>query len=178
MRAKRAISRPQMTRAIARHAQIPSPFGSGQALRSARNASLRMTSADSDSWDVPARCVKPPGRSLEPRSNARPRGMAVPSRLAGTDRIRLTGPAATHLIGAGVPRSARDFGGGLPLEIPRSKRSGFRPRGSDAPRNGSTYRSGCTTLLRPFESLRSLRILAARSRALCWSASADSGQTF
>ena len=29
--------------------------------------------------DVPARCVKPPGRSLEPRSNARPRGMAVPS---------------------------------------------------------------------------------------------------
>src|SRR5882672_10315116 len=27
---------------------------------------------------VPARCVKPPGRSLEPRSDARPRGMAVP----------------------------------------------------------------------------------------------------
>jgi hypothetical protein len=27
---------------------------------------------------VPARCVKPSGRSLEPRSNARPRGMAVP----------------------------------------------------------------------------------------------------
>src|SRR6266566_1422011 len=26
---------------------------------------------------VPARCAKPPGRSLEPRSNARPRGMAV-----------------------------------------------------------------------------------------------------
>jgi hypothetical protein len=26
---------------------------------------------------VPARCVKPSGRSLEPRSNARPRGMAV-----------------------------------------------------------------------------------------------------
>jgi len=47
--------------------------------------------------DVLARCVKPPGRSLEPRSNARPRGMAVPSRLAGTDRIRLTGPAANIL---------------------------------------------------------------------------------
>jgi len=28
--------------------------------------------------NVPARCVKPPGRSLEPRSDARPRGMAVP----------------------------------------------------------------------------------------------------
>src|SRR5277367_6781384 len=33
-------------------------------------------------WDfgsrhVPARCVKPPGRSLEPRSNAGPRGMIV-----------------------------------------------------------------------------------------------------
>src|SRR5215475_1285728 len=28
--------------------------------------------------DVPARCVKPPGRSLEPRSNAWPRGMTVP----------------------------------------------------------------------------------------------------
>ena len=27
---------------------------------------------------VPARCVKPSGRSLEPRSDARPRGMAVP----------------------------------------------------------------------------------------------------
>src|SRR6202166_3604594 len=26
---------------------------------------------------VPARCVKPSGRSLEPRSDARPRGMAV-----------------------------------------------------------------------------------------------------
>src|SRR5581483_1170860 len=26
---------------------------------------------------VPARCVKPPGRSLEPGSDARPRGMAV-----------------------------------------------------------------------------------------------------
>src|SRR5450432_3360501 len=47
---------------------------------------------------VPARCVKPPGRSLEPRSDARPRGMAVQSRLAGTDRIRLTGPAAIHYL--------------------------------------------------------------------------------
>src|SRR6202051_4011701 len=28
-------------------------------------------------WHVPARCVKPSGRSLEPRSDARPRGMAV-----------------------------------------------------------------------------------------------------
>jgi len=27
---------------------------------------------------VPARCAKPPGRSLEPHSNVRPRGMAVP----------------------------------------------------------------------------------------------------
>ena len=27
---------------------------------------------------VPARCVKPSGRSLEPSSNVRPRGMAVP----------------------------------------------------------------------------------------------------
>ena len=27
---------------------------------------------------MPARCVKPSGRSLEPRSDARPRGMAVP----------------------------------------------------------------------------------------------------
>src|ERR1700684_986277 len=46
---------------------------------------------------VPARCVKPSGRSLEPRSNARPRGMAVQPRLAGADRIRLTGPAANIL---------------------------------------------------------------------------------
>src|SRR5208337_1192373 len=32
---------------------------------------------------VPARCVKPSGRSLEPRSNARPRGMAVPPEQSG-----------------------------------------------------------------------------------------------
>jgi hypothetical protein len=30
-----------------------------------------------DRGHVPARCVKPSGRSLEPRSDARPRGMAV-----------------------------------------------------------------------------------------------------
>src|SRR5271157_1035353 len=36
----------------------------------------------------------PPGRSLEPRSNARPRGMTVLPETA--DRIRLTGPAATN----------------------------------------------------------------------------------
>src|ERR1700685_2672005 len=47
---------------------------------------------------VPARCVKPSGRSLEPRSDARPRGMAVQSRLAGADRIRLTGPAANKFL--------------------------------------------------------------------------------
>src|SRR5271165_2889012 len=32
---------------------------------------------------VPARCVKPSGRSLEPRSNAWPRGMAVPPEQSG-----------------------------------------------------------------------------------------------
>src|ERR1035441_7436456 len=36
---------------------------------------------------------QPPGRSLEPRSNAWPRGMIVLPATA--DRIRLTGPAAT-----------------------------------------------------------------------------------
>ena len=36
---------------------------------------------------------QPPGRSLEPRSNAWPRGMTVLPETA--DRIRLTGPAAT-----------------------------------------------------------------------------------
>jgi hypothetical protein len=54
---------------------------------------------------VLARCAKPSGRSLEPRSNARPRGMAVLRYVAvaanfgsrrrfPADRIRLTGPAA------------------------------------------------------------------------------------
>src|SRR6266516_4421930 len=37
---------------------------------------------------------QPPGRSLEPGSNARPRGMAV-LLAPPADRIRLTGPAAT-----------------------------------------------------------------------------------
>jgi hypothetical protein len=32
---------------------------------------------------VPTRCVKPSGRSLEPRSNAWPRGMAVPPEQSG-----------------------------------------------------------------------------------------------
>jgi hypothetical protein len=32
---------------------------------------------------VPARCVKPSGRSLEPRSNSRPRGMVVPQEQSG-----------------------------------------------------------------------------------------------
>ncbi len=32
---------------------------------------------------VPARCAKPSGRSLEPRSNARPRGMAVLAEQSG-----------------------------------------------------------------------------------------------
>jgi len=32
---------------------------------------------------VPARCVKPSGRSLEPRSNAWPRGMTVPPEQSG-----------------------------------------------------------------------------------------------
>ena len=41
-----------------------------------------------EAWDfgfghVPARCVKPSGRSLEPRSNAWPRGMAVPPEQSG-----------------------------------------------------------------------------------------------
>ena len=39
---------------------------------------------------------QPPGRSLEPRSNAWPRGMTVLPETA--DRIRLTGPAATKKL--------------------------------------------------------------------------------
>ena len=42
------------------------------------NSKLRATAGH-----VPARCVEPPGRSLEPRSNARPRGMAVPLEQSG-----------------------------------------------------------------------------------------------
>jgi hypothetical protein len=47
-------------------------------LRGFRSRSLLIALAQSDGGNVPARCVKPSGRSLEPRSNARPRGMAVP----------------------------------------------------------------------------------------------------
>src|SRR5258708_38297694 len=39
---------------------------------------------------------QPPGRSLEPPSNARPRGMTVLPATA--DRIRLTGPAANNFL--------------------------------------------------------------------------------
>ena len=38
--------------------------------------------------------MKVPGRSLEPRSNARPRGMTVLRRATGADKIRLIDPAA------------------------------------------------------------------------------------
>jgi len=50
----------------------------GNELRGFRSRSLLIALAQSDGGNVPARCVKPSGRSLEPRSNARPRGMAVP----------------------------------------------------------------------------------------------------
>ena len=57
-----------------------------------------------------ARCAEPPGRSLEPRSNARPRGMIVLPAMA--DRIRLTGPAADKDCVEGSLAMLGNFGGG------------------------------------------------------------------
>src|SRR5580765_1631532 len=45
---------------------------------------------------VPARCVKPPGRSLEPRSNARPRGMVVPPQGGQNSAYRSGCQQVTH----------------------------------------------------------------------------------
>jgi hypothetical protein len=42
-----------------------------------------LDSYESGCRHVPARCVQPSGRSLEPRSNARPRGMTVPPEQSG-----------------------------------------------------------------------------------------------
>jgi len=70
---------------------------------------------------------QPPGRSLELRSNAWPRGMTVPSQDGQNSAYR----SGCHKLCSGE-RSlgfARDFGSGLPL---RSR-----------PLSASTYRSGC-----------------------------------
>jgi len=82
---------------------------------------------------------QPPGRSLEPRSNARPRGMTVLPETA--DRIRLTGPAAT-ILPPQVLRSAQDFGCGLPL---RSR-----------PQTASTYRPDCLDCSRVASNVEAL----------------------
>jgi hypothetical protein len=70
---------------------------------------------------------QPPGRSLEPRSNAWPRGMTVPSQDGQNSAYR----SGCHKLCSGE-RSlgfARDFGSGLPL--------------LSRPLSASTYRSGC-----------------------------------
>jgi hypothetical protein len=70
---------------------------------------------------------QPPGRSLEPRSNARSRGMAVPQHsCCGQNSAYRSG---CHMFLRGFFSSAYGFGRGLPLRS--------RPHGV------STYRSGC-----------------------------------
>jgi hypothetical protein len=65
------------------------------------------------SGHVPARRVQPPGRSLEPCSNARPRGMAVlREQSRGQNSAYRSG---CQVFWSGVLRFAQDFGCGLPL---------------------------------------------------------------
>src|SRR5258707_1382567 len=54
---------------------------------------------------VPARRAQPPGRSLEPLSNGRPRGMIVAA--ATPYKIRLTGPAS--LVALSFQKNERAF---------------------------------------------------------------------
>jgi hypothetical protein len=57
---------------------------------------------------VPARCAKLPGRSLEPSSNGRPRGMTVTA--ATPYRIRLIDPASLVAPALGNERGGFQFG--------------------------------------------------------------------
>src|SRR5208282_502776 len=66
------------------------------------------------------RRVLPPGRSLEPRSDARPRGMTVLPAARRADRIRLTGPAVTFF--SRVLRCAQNFGPARTLACPEQLR--------------------------------------------------------
>src|ERR1700691_3561863 len=67
---------------------------------------------------------QPPGRSLEPHSNARPRGMTVLSATA--DRIRLTAPAPTGFYFLPLPNH------GIPL-CPRRDTVDRRRKPRDLP---------------------------------------------
>jgi hypothetical protein len=76
---------------------------------------------------------QPPGRSLEPRSNAWPRGMTVPQHsCCGQNSAYRSGCQVKRL--RGILHFVQDFGNGLPL---RSR-----------PFSASTYRSGCHALPR------------------------------
>ena len=87
---------------------------------------------DFGSGHVPARCVKPSGRSLEPRSDARPRGMAVQREQSrgqnsayrsGCQQIRFPGTLAiSALRGARLAASVvlvNESGYGHSLCVPR-----------------------------------------------------------
>src|ERR1700722_3736361 len=101
---------------------------------------------------VPARWVKPPGRSLEPRSDARPRGMTVQQEQSrgqnsayrsGCHKFlfsityRTPDPGVTQLTGVGRKRRLRWLKGRLVHEIgkrgqPRSPyRCNFRERSTE-----------------------------------------------
>jgi hypothetical protein len=101
---------------------------------------------------VPARCVKPSGRSLEPRSDARPRGMTVQQEQSrgqnsayrsGCHKFlfsityRTPDPDVTQLTGVGRKRRLRWLKGRLVHEIgkrgqPRSPyRCNFRERSTE-----------------------------------------------
>src|SRR5271169_356508 len=54
---------------------------------------------------VPARCAKPPGRSLEPHSNVRPRGMTVPPEQSGGQNSAYRSGCHKVFVSSGLSRS-------------------------------------------------------------------------
>src|SRR5438477_1870932 len=74
----------------------PGEQSPGQGKPHTEQDQIGRNSRHSRGGNVPARRVKPSGRSLERRSNVPPRGMIVLLVFGRTDRIRLTGPAATY----------------------------------------------------------------------------------
>ena len=101
--------------------------GAGQTPHGARPNREGVGAGASRTQRVPARRAKLPGRSLEPSSNGRPRGMTVTA--VTLYRIRLTGPhplwpsdsegsEGLHLSSQGSFGSAQDFGCRLPPLTP------------------------------------------------------------
>jgi hypothetical protein len=129
-------------------------------------------SSESGRGHVPARCVQPSGRSLEPRSDARPRGMAVQREQSrgqnsayrsGCHKLLLsiTSKAYRASCDAGVTRllgqRQRAFGGWKARQLFRQEQPTNHSSAQEQSRNNVTTRSlsGPISKTKPSSSIAS-----------------------